>query len=216
MNLRRWLRRDLSASADPDPQSREIGHGAERLGGGRDPVTGLRTLADFEQLLDQEALQAASLNRNFSLLVVAVDDFAGVSARFGRAEADAVLAEIAARLATSARATDVVARLSEDEFAVLLRDATADGIRSFHQRFQTSVFDRPTLTRVRVGASAGAIEYSGDPSATMLARARPALEKARTRGKWHLVIAFDDTAGQSVRDRGTRPSTRPGDRRRSG
>jgi diguanylate cyclase (GGDEF)-like protein len=55
-----------------------------------------------------------------ALLVVDIDRFRDVNDTLGRAQGDAVLVEVAARLKRSVRATDLVARVEGDRFGLLL------------------------------------------------------------------------------------------------
>ncbi|MDP2226289.1 MAG: diguanylate cyclase [Moraxellaceae bacterium] len=85
-----------------------------------DPLTGL---IGPEPLAEQLALQIAEANRSRSsvaLLYVDLDGFRAINEGQGMAVGDGVLKETAARLLASARETDVVARMVNDEFVVLL------------------------------------------------------------------------------------------------
>jgi diguanylate cyclase (GGDEF)-like protein/PAS domain S-box-containing protein len=87
-----------------------------------DYATGLPNRYEFMGQLER-ALAAdgrAGVHGHMALLVIDLDGFRRVSDRLGHDAADAVLRAFAERLRTSLRATDVAARLSGDEFVVLL------------------------------------------------------------------------------------------------
>ncbi len=65
-----------------------------------------------------------------ALLIVDIDRFRDVNDTLGRAQGDAVLIEVAARLKRSVRATDLVARVESDRFGVLLPGLARSGAAS--------------------------------------------------------------------------------------
>jgi diguanylate cyclase (GGDEF)-like protein len=83
---------------------------------GTDVLTGATSRAGFESR-GEEWLREG---RPFSLMRVDLNGFKRVNERHGRAGGDAVLAAIALRLRQQVRADDMVARLDDDEFAILL------------------------------------------------------------------------------------------------
>jgi diguanylate cyclase (GGDEF)-like protein/PAS domain S-box-containing protein len=85
-----------------------------------DALTGLPNRALFQQRLEQ-ALDAARRNgTSVSLLMLDFDHFKEVNDALGHAAGDAFLQEMARRLKALTRDCDTVARLSGDEFAVLV------------------------------------------------------------------------------------------------
>ena len=85
-----------------------------------DPMTSLPNRALLLQRTDRALEQASTGEHEIVLVVLGLDRFQDVNDTLGRAQGDAVLKEIAARLTRSVRTTDTVARVEGDRFGVLL------------------------------------------------------------------------------------------------
>lgn len=98
-----------------------LGSEALRRAALEDPLTGLPNRTLF-----LEHLRAAVARRctQTAVLYVDVDRFKTVNDRFGHACGDRLLQAVAERLRAAVRPSDVVSRLSGDEFAVLCEDLT--------------------------------------------------------------------------------------------
>ena len=92
----------------------------------RDPLTGLANRALFHDRLNHAlALQERS-PRVITLLSIDLDNFKSVNDSLGHVAGDRLLSAVADRLASCVRPGDTVARLSGDEFAILLEDNLED------------------------------------------------------------------------------------------
>lgn len=154
----------------------------------RDRLTGLHDRRFFESDLEREVARGLRGDGRFALLVVDIDDFSQINARLGRHDADAVLAEVAGRLAASIRSSDGAARLLRDEFAFVLLDTGSEGASRVFERFLGVLGRGSGLTNVAVTASAGAAEFAGDAPTVLVDRARRALRKAQQAGKGRIVV----------------------------
>jgi diguanylate cyclase (GGDEF)-like protein len=90
-----------------------------------DPLTGLYNRRGF-LTLSVRHLQTAHRTRGLLLALADVDGLAAINALYGRAEGDRALVRSAKMLRDAFRASDVIARLEEDTFAVLVLDAAAE------------------------------------------------------------------------------------------
>lgn len=91
-----------------------------------DVLTGLPNRALFQDRLQQAISQTRRNKGEFALLFIDLDGFKEVNDTHGHAAGDRLLQMTAERLRGCVREGDTVARLSGDEFTVLLRDAATN------------------------------------------------------------------------------------------
>jgi diguanylate cyclase (GGDEF)-like protein len=87
-----------------------------------DPVTGLANRALFNERVRHAVARARREQAGVAVVFLDLDDFKTINDGLGHAAGDAVLVEVAKRMATSVRAVDTAARFGGDEFAILLED----------------------------------------------------------------------------------------------
>lgn len=101
-----------------------------------DELTGLYNRRGFLRLADQH-LKLAHRTKRGSLLVFAdVDNLKQINDTFGHQEGDAALVHTAEILRASFRASDVIARIGGDEFAILAIEASQDSAQFLTDRLQ--------------------------------------------------------------------------------
>ncbi|HEY5614334.1 MAG TPA: EAL domain-containing protein [Lysobacter sp.] len=170
-----------------------------------DPLTGLPNRL---YLRDRIERSIAGLRRNpdrrFALLYLDIDRFKLFNDSLGHLAGDEVLREVARRLAQCIREPDLVARLSGDEFAILLEDAPVPRTAcKVAQRVQAAL-QRPMLIggrELQTSASIG-IAISDERYKTtdaLLHDADVALYRAKAAGRQRFVL-FDDTLQQAAMD----------------
>jgi len=87
-----------------------------------DALTGLLNRGILDDRLQQAVARAARNGTSFAVLFFDLDQFKPINDRWGHEVGDAVLVQVAKRLAQGRRRTDTVARFGGDEFIVLLID----------------------------------------------------------------------------------------------
>jgi diguanylate cyclase (GGDEF)-like protein len=87
-----------------------------------DPLTGLPNRALLADRFSQMIVQAKRRDHPLAVLFIDLDEFKMVNDTLGHAGGDALLKEAAVRLQSAVRSGDTVARISGDEFAIVLAD----------------------------------------------------------------------------------------------
>jgi diguanylate cyclase (GGDEF)-like protein len=91
-----------------------------------DYVTGLPTRRLFGTLLEQAVGRAAKTGRPLALLVVELEHFRMVAESQGQANGNVLVRVQAARVKGVLRSTETVARLAQDQFAMILDNVTSN------------------------------------------------------------------------------------------
>ena len=92
--------------------------------GVRDPLTHLANHLTFHEHLIKSVRRARRHHTQMWVLQLNLQNYAEIKSRFGNKVSDACLVHFSQRLQSFFRDTDVVARIDEDQFAVLLDDYT--------------------------------------------------------------------------------------------
>lgn len=104
----------------------------------RDPLTGLFNRRSFFELMNNRANTESGGRREDDnpdgLMILDVDHFKNINDTLGHAGGDAVLVEIARRLRSTVRDTDMVMRWGGEEFLVYSPKANAEHLKSLAQR----------------------------------------------------------------------------------
>jgi diguanylate cyclase (GGDEF)-like protein len=87
-----------------------------------DPLTGLPNRALLADRFSQMIVQARRRGSPLAVLFIDLDQFKDVNDTLGHAGGDALLQQVALRLQGAVRTGDTVARISGDEFAIVLTD----------------------------------------------------------------------------------------------
>jgi diguanylate cyclase (GGDEF)-like protein len=105
-----------------------------------DYVTGLPTRRLFGTLLEQAVGRAAKTGRSLALLVVELEHFRMVAESQGQANGNVLVRVQAARVKGVLRSTETVARLAQDQFAMILDNLTShQEITAIVEKLQATV-----------------------------------------------------------------------------
>jgi diguanylate cyclase (GGDEF)-like protein/PAS domain S-box-containing protein len=162
-----------------------------------DGLTGLANRATFVERLRHAFGSAKRGGNPFAILYLDLDHFKQVNDTLGHATGDALLREVAERLKSCTRDSDVVARLGGDEFAVLQTEmhevANAGALAATIQASLTRpyVLDGNDL---HITVSTGICPYVASSTGpdTMLAQADLALYRSKEEGRNRYRFHSDD------------------------
>jgi diguanylate cyclase (GGDEF)-like protein len=99
-----------------------------------DPLTGVANRRSFYSSLDTELKRAERTNAPVTLVLIDLDGFKEINDTHGHPFGDGVLQTIAEKVSASLRATDVIARVGGDEFAILLPATARDSAATMIMR----------------------------------------------------------------------------------
>jgi diguanylate cyclase (GGDEF)-like protein/PAS domain S-box-containing protein len=153
-----------------------------------DPLTDLPNRLLFNSRLEQAIKHAKRNNSGFAVLFIDLDRFKNINDSLGHKAGDELLQQLALRIRDKVRLDDTVARISGDEFVVLLEDvmnaeSTAVAIEKI-----SSVFADSFLLEgheIRITASIGIALYptDGENVSTLLRNADAAMYRAKDEGR---------------------------------
>jgi diguanylate cyclase (GGDEF)-like protein len=99
-----------------------------------DPLTGLPTFHLFSQRLLEEARLVSVSGSQVAVILVDINHLNRINEQFGPPSGDKVLLHLASCLLETKRQNDLVARMGDDEFGLILPDCGEPGARAFIQR----------------------------------------------------------------------------------
>lgn len=152
-----------------------------------DPLTDLPNRILFADRLKQAMARAKRYGRGVGVLFVDLDRFKSINDSLGHETGDALLKIVAERLVRCVRSTDTIARLSGDEFAMVLSDlAQGQDAGQVAQKVLDAVCRPATVgdRRIPITASIGIALYpfdAADPD-VLLAQADRAMYRAKEKG----------------------------------
>jgi diguanylate cyclase (GGDEF)-like protein len=171
-----------------------------------DTLTGLLNARRFREELEREHGRSSRAWDSYAVLRLDVDGMGAINDEQGMPVGDEVLEQIATHLKTCLREYDVLARLEDDEFGVLLPGADAIAARAVGERMASTIAAQPLGTTgagPRVTLSVGGalwVPPSGESGEDITRRAGGALVEARALGRGHVHVDGDAA---------THPSSKP-------
>ncbi|HEX6154741.1 MAG TPA: diguanylate cyclase, partial [Burkholderiales bacterium] len=153
-----------------------------------DPLTGLPNRALLADRLSQTIVQAKRRNLPVAVLFIDLDGFKAVNDMHGHGGGDQLLKQVAGRLLSAVRTGDTVARISGDEFAIVLAELVRpEDAALVAQKVIESLGEslRVQDSEVFVTASVGIAAFPADGSdaETLIGAADAAMYRAKQTGR---------------------------------
>ncbi len=152
----------------------------------RDPLTGLPNRLVFEERLDQVVARSERSGDALAVLFIDLDGFKPINDSWGHSTGDAVLREIARRLAGMVRESDMLARVGGDEFVMLLEQLPDAQSAAVVAQRVIDIVGEPVPLQDKdnaVSCSIGISLFPGDgPRAKLIANADAAMYTAKRAG----------------------------------
>ncbi|HEX7153661.1 MAG TPA: diguanylate cyclase [Thermoanaerobaculia bacterium] len=159
-----------------------------------DGLTSLRNRRAFETQLAQAWEHARRYERPLSIAVVDVDHFKSVNDMYGHQSGDCVLRAVAQVLDHGTRATDFVARVGGEEFAILLPETQLFEAMQFGEKIRAAVESSTVRLgdiahRITISVGIASIPHSDVKDvAELYDAADQALYRAKNRGRNRVEI----------------------------
>ena len=165
-----------------------------------DVLTGWHNRRYLTVRLSEELARARRDGTRLICLMLDVDHFKRINDNWGHAAGDEVLREIAQRIESQVRASDVAARYGGEEFVVLMPHTDIASSLLLAERIRGAVsaspIDLPNGESVTITASIGIAEVQPAPEAndlkttgdSLIARADVALYAAKSQGRDRVVV----------------------------
>ena len=161
-----------------------------------DPLTGLLNRRAFNRAGADAWDAFVGRTQAFALALLDLDNFKSINDLNGHSAGDAVLCSVASNLQQAVRASDVVARIGGEEFAIVLSGVTLETGRSWAESLRNRIATCIVSTDddpIRYTASIGvAVAQPRDASfEAVYGRADRALYQAKRQGRNKVVLAND-------------------------
>lgn len=152
-----------------------------------DELTGLSSRAAFYQHIEELTKASGQHKHRFGLLYVDLDDFKRINDSLGHDAGDLLLKSIARRLENTCREIDFVARLSGDEFCILVEELEDDYAASVARRCLAAIAQPLELSNRKLtpACSIGLAYYPDDGKnlSSLIKAADTSLYAAKENGK---------------------------------
>ena len=173
-----------------------------------DSLTGLLDRRRFRAELDQYVSFAARYGGQGAVMIVDIDDLKAINDAHGHHAGDVLIRRIAGIMRERVRTTDIVARLSGDEFAVLMPQTDTAGALQLGEDLRAQVAEGSATVPEADGAtiSVGITMFGGERgigAEAVLVAADQAMYRAKEEGRNQIALFQDPEEPQRLRRRQT-------------
>jgi diguanylate cyclase (GGDEF)-like protein len=150
-----------------------------------DVLTGAVNKKSFKELADTEITRMNRFHRPFTTAYMDVDNFKAINDALGHEAGDALLRLIVKTIQDNTRATDIVARMGEDEFMFLFPETGYEMSQTTVDKIKRRLNAMAQENKYSVTFSFGMVTYQEPPPSvdSMLKLADDVLSKGKAKGK---------------------------------
>ena len=181
-----------------DKTAAELRHLADH-----DPLTGLLNRRSFRSRLDRHTSFSARYGGQGAVMIIDIDGLKEVNDKLGHQPGDQLIRRVADVLRERVRATDIVARLSGDEFAVLMPQTDTAGALQLGEDLRAEVAEGfPADSELGIATiSVGITMFGGKGGAgaeAVLVAADQAMYRAKEEGRNRIALFSRPETGLAV------------------
>lgn len=168
---------------------------SQTLRSSTDLTTGLYNLEFFMGFLQQQLLFSSRQKLPVGVTLIGIDNFEELNRCLGSGAADQILARLATKISAVVRSSDLLARYSGDQFALVLPNTDENGLKTLAEKLRIAVENMtweeigtkvPKIT-VSVGCAAFNQKADGNPEG-ILHEAKLALQAATKQGRNRVAV----------------------------
>lgn len=159
-----------------DITDRRQADGNTEHGGSRDPLTGLYSKDQAQNIFLGEAKRSQRTGRSFAVLLLKLDELGQINERSGRPAGSRVLCNLARIVGEVCRCADSASRFSEDEFLLILPETSLSGTRRLVQRIGERLHAESNGTPLMISVGAAVFPQDGPTIEHSLRSARRTLK----------------------------------------
>ncbi|RFA30941.1 hypothetical protein CAI21_02895 [Alkalilimnicola ehrlichii] len=152
-----------------------------------DPLTGVHNQRHFMSVLDAEIKRQERYKEPVSLLLLEVEHFEAFREAYGEETVNSCLQEVARLIRQQLRHSDILARLEEAEFGILLINTPLGLAKEVAERVRRRIARTPVTLRnktLRLTVTGGVTAHrEGDSASSLLWRTEEALFHSETEGR---------------------------------
>ena len=156
-----------------------------------DSLTGAANTRAFLEILKTEMDRVRRYRNAMTIIYLDLDNFKGINDSLGHGEEDSVLKAVVSVIRRHIRATDVVARVGGDEFALLLPETEKEPAEKVVAKFRSAILSDADSKGWKITISAGSFtthDASLDPD-EMIRKADDLMYQAKLEGKNKAVFS---------------------------
>ncbi len=158
-----------------------------------DALTGLANRSHLYKTLDEVVSSSQYSDNHFAVLYLDLDGFKEVNDTYGHDAGDEMLRQVASRLLSQVRSGDLVARLSGDEFVLIIKSTNKEMMSALAERLLIIITEEVMYKgrSLKVGASIGInlVEDDERDLDLILKAADQAMYQAKSKGKGCFVYS---------------------------